>query len=166
MDNIVTLIILILLLGVLAYILFRKRGPAASPEVEESLIDEQPLEVAEEDQRVLDQMREAGSDLSKPHAMEFYLHFPTEEAANVVALRVEAEGFHAEVKEEKPGRAWLCYVTKKMVPEGTRITAIGQRFTRLANEFHGEYTGWETSIEQYNNNNNNNNEIRNSEYGS
>jgi regulator of RNase E activity RraB len=160
MDNYITLIILILLLGVLAFILFRKRGPAYPQLIDESLIEGQTLEVAEEDQRVLDQLREAGSDLSKPHAMEFYLHFPTEEAATVVALRVEAEGFHAEVKEERPGKAWLCYVTKKMVPEGARITAIGHRFTNLANEFEGEYTGWETSIEYYNN------EIRKSENGS
>jgi regulator of RNase E activity RraB len=160
MDNYITLIILILLLGVLAFILFRKRGPAIPPPAEDSLSKEQWSSVAEEDQKVLDQMREAGSDLSKPHAMEFYLHFPTEEAANLVAMRVEAEGFHAEVKEERPGRAWLCYVTKMMVPEGTMITAIGHRFTVLANEFQGEYTGWETSIEYYNH------EIRKSENGS
>jgi len=159
MDNYITLIILILLLGVLAFIVFRKRGPAKPLSVED-LIEEQTISVAEEDQRVLDQLREAGSDLSKPHEMEFYLHFPSEEAANVVAMRVKAEGFHAEVKEERPGRAWLCYVTKKMVPEGPMITAIGHRFTNLANEFQGEYTGWETSIEY------NNHEIRKSENGS
>jgi len=159
MDNYITLIILILLLGVLAFIVFRKRGPANPPPVED-LFEEQTISVAEEYQRVLDQLREAGSDLSKPHDMEFYLHFPSEEAANMVAMRVKAEGFHAEVKEERPGRAWLCYVTKKMVPEGTMITAIGHRFTNLANEFQGEYTGWETSIEYKNN------EIRKSENGS
>ncbi|MCI0662044.1 MAG: ribonuclease E inhibitor RraB [Acidobacteria bacterium] len=160
MDNYFTLIILILLLGVLAFILFRKRGLANPSPVEGGLIEEESIVVAEEDQRVLDQLREAGSDLSKPHAMEFYLHFPTEEAANMVALRVKAEGFHAEVKEELPGKAWLCYVTKQMVPEGTRITAIGHRFTSLANEFQGEYTGWETSLEY------NNHEIRKLENGS
>jgi|SRR5215510_4373135 len=163
MDNYFTfktLIIVILLLGVLAFILFRKRGPANPSPIEGSLVEDEYLEVAEEDQRVLDQLREAGSDLSKPHAMEFYLHFPTEEAANMVALRVRSEGFQAEVKEELPGKAWLCYVTKQMVPDGTRITAIGHRFTSLANEYQGEYTGWETSLEHYNN------EIRNLENGS
>jgi len=163
MDNIYTLIIVILLLGVLAFILFRKRGPANPSPIEGSLIEDESIEVAEEDQRVLDQLREAGSDLSRPHAMEFYLHFPSEEAAIMVARRVRAEGFQAEVKEELPGKAWLCYVTKMMVPEGTRITAIGLRFTSLANEYQGEYTGWETSLEDYNNNNN---EIRNMENGS
>jgi len=160
MDNIYTLIIVILLLGVLAFILFRKRGPANPSPIEGSLIEDESIEVAEEDQRVLDQLREAGSDLSRPHAMEFYLHFPSEEAAIMVARRVRAEGFQAEVKEELPGKAWLCYVTKMMVPEGTRITAIGLRFTSLANEYQGEYTGWETSLEHYNN------EIRNLENGS
>jgi hypothetical protein len=29
------------------------------------------------DQQVLDQLKKAGSDLSKPHNIEFFLYFPT-----------------------------------------------------------------------------------------
>jgi regulator of ribonuclease activity B len=104
------------------------------------------VKVSEVDQNVLNQLRAAGSDLSKPHDMEFYLRFPTQELANEVADEIEAEGFTVEVKRVAEDKGWLCYVTKKMVPEGPKITVIGERFSTLAREYEGEYDGWETSV--------------------
>jgi hypothetical protein len=107
------------------------------------------IKIPEVDQRVLDQLREAGSDLSKPHDLEFFLYFPNQEAAGIAAERIRtsgAGGFAAEVKRAPQGEAWLCYVTRKMVPEGTKIALIGERFSALAQELGGEYDGWETSL--------------------
>ncbi len=98
------------------------------------------------DQRVLEQLRAAGSDLSKPHDLEFYLYFPTEEAASRVAGKIRSDGFNVEVKLAAQGSAWLCYATKRMVPERNKIVALGKRFRAFAQEFDGEYDGWETSI--------------------
>jgi Regulator of ribonuclease activity B len=107
------------------------------------------IKIPEVDQRVLDQLREAGSDLSKPHDLEFFLYFPNQEAAAIAAERIRtsgAGGFMADVKRSPQGDAWLCYVTRKMVPEGAKIALIGERFSALAQEFGGEYDGWETSL--------------------
>jgi hypothetical protein len=41
--------------------------------------------VSEDDRAVLEQLRAAGSDLSKPHQIDFYLYFTTEEAAQKAA---------------------------------------------------------------------------------
>ena len=35
------------------------------------------------DQQVLDQLKKAGSDLSKPHKIEFYLYFPTNKTSPI-----------------------------------------------------------------------------------
>ncbi len=107
---------------------------------------ENAVKVSEVDQNVLNQLRAAGSDLSKPHQMEFYLRFPTQELANEVADEIEAEGFTVEVKRVAQEKGWLCYATKKMVPEGPKITVIGERFSTLARENQGVYDGWETSV--------------------
>jgi regulator of ribonuclease activity B len=110
---------------------------------------EQSIKVPEVDQNVLDQLREAGSDLSKPHDIEFFLYFPNKEAAGLAAERIKgggAGGFTAEVKNSPQGDAWMCYVTRKMVPDGTKIALIGERFRTLAQELGGEYDGWETSL--------------------
>ncbi len=101
----------------------------------------------DEVQMILDQLRAAGSDLSRPHPMEFYLFFPTEELAHRVAERIADNGFRVEVKKTPQGRpAWMCYVTKSMVPRHAEIAAIGKRFSAIAQEFGGEYDGWETEV--------------------
>jgi hypothetical protein len=107
------------------------------------------IKIPEVDQIVLDQLREAGSDLSKPHDLEFFLYFANQEAATIAAERIitsGAGGFAAEVRRSPQGEAWMCYVTRKMVPEGTKIALIGERFSALAQELGGEYDGWETSL--------------------
>jgi hypothetical protein len=116
-------------------------------------VEPPPVESSQEDssdvdQGVLDQLREAGSDLRKPHAMEFYLYFPTQESARKVATEIENDGFTVEVKTAPQGSHWLCYVTKRMVPERAKIAATGKRFKALAKKFDGEYGGWETSVEK------------------
>jgi hypothetical protein len=107
------------------------------------------IKIPEVDQKVLDQLREAGSDLSKPHDLEFFLYFANQEAATIAADRIitsGAGGFAAEVKRSPQGDVWMCYVTRKMVPEGAKIALIGERFSALAQELGGEYDGWETSL--------------------
>jgi Regulator of ribonuclease activity B len=110
---------------------------------------DQSIKIPEEIQNILDQLREAGSDLSKPHDLEFYLYFPNQEAAGTAAERIKAGGvggFTAQVSRVPQGDAWLCYVTRKMVPEGAKIALIGERFSALAQELGGEYDRWETSL--------------------
>jgi regulator of RNase E activity RraB len=122
------------------------------PKVEMPKTEPQKVEetLPEADQKVLDQLREAGSDLSKPHDLEFFLLFSTSEAASKAAETIKAggAGFSAEVKRSPQGDIWMCYVTRKMVPEGPKIVLIGERFKALAQELGGEYDGWETSLVQ------------------
>jgi hypothetical protein len=44
------------------------------------------------DQAVLVQLRKAGSDLSKPHNIEFFLYFPTRSVAEMAAPPSETLG--------------------------------------------------------------------------
>jgi hypothetical protein len=151
------LIILTLLILVFALIIFFRRKSAASATVDHSAPPNAPVAIQPEfdqpsvdpdvDQKVLDQLREAGSDLSKPHQMEFLLYFPTEESAQLAASKIKTDGFSVEVKRAARGSMWLCLAVKRMVPKRVEIGAIGKRFTALAKDLGGEYDGWETSIE-------------------
>ena len=100
------------------------------------------------DQQVLEQLRAAGSDLSKSHEIEFFLYFPSEEAAEQAGLRLETEGFAGEVRDTPDRAAWLCLVYRQMVPERTKLAALRKRFNTLTRELGGEYDGWETKIEK------------------
>jgi hypothetical protein len=56
-------------------------------------------------------LRNAGSNLSKPHPLEFFLYLPSESAAQEVAKRGSQLAFTAEVKPAAQGDDWLCFAT-------------------------------------------------------
>lgn len=100
------------------------------------------------DQKVITELQKAGSNLNKPHKIEFFLYFPSKEIAQKNADTIKEEGFDVEVKAAAAGSDWLCLATKKMVPSHSELLSIRQQFTKLANDFHGEYDGWGAEIEK------------------
>ena len=98
------------------------------------------------DALVLLRLRATGSDLSKPHSINFFIYLPTREAALNIADRIRAKGFGARVDHEGPGPNWLCLGTKSMVPDLAAIEAAGADFDEMARCLGGEYDGWETSV--------------------
>lgn len=100
------------------------------------------------DEMVLIQLKKAGSDLSKPHGIEFFLYLPSEAAANTAASRIRDNGFQATVKPPLKTADWLCFATKTMVPELSELQRIRHDFERLTRELGGTYDGWGTEIEK------------------
>ncbi len=100
------------------------------------------------DGAVLIQLKKAGSDLSKPHAIEFFLYFPTQTVAEQAAPRVKAAGFDVQVKPAAKGSDWLCYATKAMVPDLPALQKIRVDFNSLAASLGGQYDGWGTEVEK------------------
>ena len=100
------------------------------------------------DEAVIVQLRKAGSDLTKPHAIEFYLYFPSESAAGQAATRIRQMGFQADVSPGAQGEPWLCLGTKKVIPALTTIRAITRDLNALAKSLAGEYDGWEAKVEK------------------
>jgi regulator of RNase E activity RraB len=98
------------------------------------------------DDSVLNQLRKAGSDLSKPHEIEFFLYFPTEAIAEQAASHIREAGFDVNVKQAAKGNDWLCFATKKMVPELAALQKIRMDFSSLSNSLGGEYDGWGTPV--------------------
>src|SRR5258708_19897000 len=68
------------------------------------------------DQRVLDQLKKAGSHLDKPHTIEFFVYLPTEDKAKKAAELVKKEGckFHVELGGYK--KNCLRFATTTIVP--------------------------------------------------
>jgi Regulator of ribonuclease activity B len=100
------------------------------------------------DQLVLTQLKKAGSDLSKPHVIEFFLYFPTQAAAEEAAVRVREDGFQANVEPPLKDTNWLCRATKTMVPDLKKLQDLRSAFERLAWLLKGTYDGWGTSVEK------------------
>ncbi len=160
-DTMLTILVLLIVAFAVMFWLRRKSPKAAvveqpklaaveqpNPAPANQPIVDQPVDEPGVDQQILDQLREAGSDLTKPHQMEFLLYFPTEETAQKVANKIRPDGFRVDVKRSAQGSAWLCVAMKRMVPKRAEIAAIGKRFSALAKDSGGEYDGWETSVEK------------------
>lgn len=101
---------------------------------------------ADPDQIVLDQLKKAGSDLSKPHRIEFFIYFPTKADAADTARKIKGAGFDVDVRQAAQGPGWLCFATKAMVPELSTLQKIRTDFSALAAAKGGEYDGWGTGI--------------------
>lgn len=100
------------------------------------------------DESVLIELKKAGSDLSKPHKIDFYMYFPTQFVAEQAALRVRDAGFKVEVRRAAKGDNWLCLATKTMVPELSAIQRVSRDFESLAASLKGGYDGWETGVKK------------------
>lgn len=75
------------------------------------------------DAQVLAQLRKAGSDLSKPHPIEFFLYAPTREAAERLEQKIRALHFETKVQPSAQGTDWLVLATKSMLPKQASVCA-------------------------------------------
>lgn len=98
------------------------------------------------DRVVLDQLEQAGSDLSKPHDVDFFLYFPSEQAANEAAKEINLEVDNLNVELGADDVNWLCFGTKSVVPELDELLRLRIRFNEIANKYDGMYDGWGTEV--------------------
>ena len=96
---------------------------------------------------VLEQLRESGSDLTKPHAFEFYIYVPTQDYANKAAQKIRNSGYSsAEVSRAASGSGWLCLARKTIIPEQADLSDHARFLEQVAAAVGGEFDGWEAEI--------------------
>ena len=103
---------------------------------------------AEADAATLRALRDAGADLTKETEVNFYLYFPTREAAQRAAEQARTPSFTATVRKGALGDSWLCFVTAQMVPSESAIRSAATRLQAVAASNGGEYDGWEAAVRQ------------------
>jgi rhodanese-related sulfurtransferase len=101
-----------------------------------------------EDQEVLDQLRTAGSNLSKPHHIDFYLYLPSEGDAQAAEAELRSLGYTVTVREGPDSIHWLCLASRTMVPTVQGLTEARVVFKGLAQSYKGAYDGWQAAIER------------------
>lgn len=107
-----------------------------------------PSAGADGDAAVLEQLRAAGSDLAKPHDVEFFFYFPTQAAAQHVADKLNRLAFKTQVGPAVSGSSqpWHVVAVRRMLPELAEIQRLRVAFTALARSENGEFDGWGTPI--------------------
>jgi hypothetical protein len=97
----------------------------------------------EHDAYVISSLRRNGSDLSKPHDIDFFFYVPNESAAKGLASELMSAGYtvrHVQPSPQTP--SWEVYVQRSMVPDLKRMQELTVKFSRLAGRFGGVYDGW------------------------
>lgn len=101
------------------------------------------------DELVVSQLVEAGSDLSKPHKIDFFLYFNNEINAKEAKKLIEQNypGSTATIKGSAQPGYILCEVNITMVPNIDSLKAVRLDFNELAEKLGGIYDGWGAEVE-------------------
>jgi hypothetical protein len=101
-----------------------------------------------QDQEVLDQLRAVGSNLAKPHHIDFYLYLPSEADAHSAESELLSLGYSVSVRVGPDSIHWLCLASRTMMPTVQGLTEARVVFKGLAQSYKGAYDGWQAAIER------------------
>lgn len=98
---------------------------------------------------VMNELREAGADLTQPRQARWFLHFPTEAAAIEASDIAHQIRFTAEVMVPTPtddGRWSLVLEADDVVVDFEAMKDADDFLTSLTADLGGEYDGWEAAV--------------------
>lgn len=101
----------------------------------------------EGDGAVIEQLREAGADLSQPREVRYYLYLPTATDADAVAAAAQNGTRSIQVEPAATGDDWLVLITETIVVDEATMAARRDEFHGLVDPRGGEYDGWEAAVE-------------------
>ena len=99
-------------------------------------------------QALLGLLEVKGSDLSKPHEIDFFLYFPFGGYSRLAAKLITKAGFQTEVTKLDGAQwhKWILQATKTMIPKSWTLRRLRIVFSIIAALGLGEYDGWETGL--------------------
>lgn len=102
------------------------------------------------DEVVISQLAKAGSDLVKPHNIDFFLYFPNRELAEQAKSLIHRENpsYEIIVKDSVQKGIILCEIHAQLVPTIANLKDAGKKFTEIASNLGGQYDGWGAEVEK------------------
>lgn len=102
---------------------------------------------ADPDARVLLQMAELGSNLMKPHGLEFAFETATRPMAEAVAVELQSLGYAIDLFEpDEENPLYEVLAKRAMVPDLDAIMQLTVEFEALALRHGVSYEGWGSEI--------------------
>lgn len=98
------------------------------------------------DAHVLEQLTRAGSNLTRPHKIEFRFYFPSGELAERVNAALRADGFQVSTQEVAQGNQYVVRATRSMVPLLSELQSLRAKFDEVATREGGIYDGWSAEV--------------------
>ena len=104
-----------------------------------------PFKKKDRDELVIKALKDNGSDITKPHEIDFNFDFATFEEAAPVAQAIDKEGFAVRMFENNDG-TYTIEAKKTLVPTVKAMQDITKNFNELTNKCGGIYDGWGAEI--------------------
>ena len=97
---------------------------------------------------IIEELKEAGDDLSKPREVEHYLQFQTEANAKRAGERLASEGFAIKeiTYDSSEEYAHTLTLTKEHIIDEALLQKLAGTLIEAASKEHGLYAGWSTVL--------------------
>lgn len=101
-------------------------------------------------EKVIEQLRQAGDKLDKARAIDYVFYFPDEKGREAFIKAVATQGFKAEKTyvKEGPDKPYQVVLTRVGMVEVSEISQTTLELKKKAEELGGEYDGWNTTLEK------------------
>jgi len=107
----------------------------------------EPMGVDDDDARVIAALKDAGSDLTKPHPIDFYfVEFPDRVSADRFAQSLRDTGWKFDVHQSPDSSDWTVIASTVMVPDAYEISLTSAKLRKIAPQYGGDYDGWEAAV--------------------
>ena len=99
-------------------------------------------------EKVIDQLRQAGDKLDKPREIEYVFYFADEKGRESFINAVASQGFKAEKQyvKEDPKKPYQVVLTRVGVVEVSEISQTTLELKKKSEQFGGDYDGWNTVL--------------------
>jgi regulator of RNase E activity RraB len=97
------------------------------------------------DYKVIEALKDNGSDVSKPHEIDFFLDFEKLEQAAPVAQAMDKDGFNVRMFENGDG-TFTIEAKKVLIPSLETMQDITKKLSALTKNHGGKYDGWGTEV--------------------
>ena len=81
-------------------------------------------------------------DLSRPHEVNWFLYFPTEDAARTVAAMLSSEKFEIDVHKLDENSDWTVEATRSLAVSYILVMRITNRVQQICEAHGGSFDGW------------------------
>ena len=97
-------------------------------------------------QALIDEMRQMGTDLTRPTDICHLLAFPSQQTAKQAAEHLETVGFRVTTLDDDIGGEWLVFAGNEQVLNARYLALVRIAMECLAAGFGGRYDDWEAAI--------------------
>ena len=101
----------------------------------------------QQDALVIENLVSAGSDISKPHNIDFFMFMPSKSKAKLAAAEMAQLGYTIASLDRASGQSqWQIHATRVMAPQLEAMTATTRALEAIAAKHGGDYDGWGTGV--------------------